>query len=484
MIGAFQELVGSIDCVSSNLISGWAAVRRGDTYFLADVEVTLDGNFIARISPSEFRRDLIDAGIGSGCFAFDIPGVFPVLDGSVVVLSGTDGEGSIQSESQNVFIGSENQFVSSDPAKAAGQSPSQWLQIDSADEPEGKETSKTLRSFTMAGISSLVFKVSDFDRDQLQEAKKIAIYVTYTASGNFFFHQKNQVAQLKKGGFFVIAVHATKNPNASWLNGVLGDVDIFKANIGYDFGSWWVGAKWLFFNLKEDCSYLQNLVLMNDSSFGSFASDAIEDLINVPVDLTGVCESLEQTRHVQSFFLAFKGPLLWSGAVLDILLSYDFPSDKKEVIQRGELMVSRELLNRSASFHVIATYAQLLDGWISSLPDRVMREQRLTGDCFGLRSNASIDAVDKRFLDVLTLLKSGAKLNPSHFFAGGILKSPAKLFKRELLLLNPANVPDYYSCCFDAMKCGAISVEEIEYFVAVEEINSVAPALLKALNRF
>ncbi len=68
----FSEVFnGNVEQIEANKVSGWANLKDDET---KRVQITLvhEGTDIAKTQASRFRQDLVDAGIGDGCYSFSI----------------------------------------------------------------------------------------------------------------------------------------------------------------------------------------------------------------------------------------------------------------------------------------------------------------------------------------------------------------------------------------------------------------------------
>jgi hypothetical protein len=452
------SLVGSVDVVTTRMVVGWVAGVNNGTLLSTLVDVHVDGKFIASISPSDFRQDVRDRVGGSGNFGFTIKGNFKFEVGSVIEVRSKVASGLIKRElTEDDFKNSSSTLLKNRANDLVVPSLPAGIQPD---------------------LRDLVFQVSRYDKSALIEARKIAVYVTYTNSGRFFNHQIRQVRVLREMGYFVVCVHATKNPNQAWLREKLGDLDIFKVNLGYDFGSWWAGIKWLCIIGRVNLSEIDVLLLMNDSCFGEFGSDLRKFIEESRADLCGVTNSLEQVNHVQSYLIKFSGPMLRSGDVFDILLQYEFPTSKIDVIKSGEINLSRRIVDCNGLISPMLNYKDLANEWIKNISNHINKELFIVRGKFGFNSGRVLDSIENRFFDVFDLIKSGTPLNPSHFFASEMISKGTGLLKREMFLFNPAGIPNYYGVCSDAVRAGIISVDEIKEFVDAEGLVSVLPAIL------
>jgi GT2 family glycosyltransferase len=79
--GEAGPLIGALDPIGlDGFIRGWAWDTRSPERSV-EVELWIDDNVVARLSPQDFRADLLAAGIGHGCFGFSWPVPRELCDG-------------------------------------------------------------------------------------------------------------------------------------------------------------------------------------------------------------------------------------------------------------------------------------------------------------------------------------------------------------------------------------------------------------------
>ena len=157
-----------------------------------------------------------------------------------------------------------------------------------------------------------------------------------------------------------MAVRAAREFSEKSKETLIGDVDIFKVNVGYDFGSWWVGHEWVKRHNREKIYTLDSLCICNDSFFGNVSVAGIEKMHLSDADISGVSDSYDHCHHIQSFFIVIKGQYLKSGEFYRSLSSYKFPSVKSEVVRLGELLLSRNATESRVKISSYKCYANLL----------------------------------------------------------------------------------------------------------------------------
>lgn len=113
-----------------------------------------------------------------------------------------------------------------------------------------------------------------------------------------------------------------------------------KPNIGYDFGSWAVGLA-----TYPQLRAAGTVVLANDSLVGPFAGlDGVLGRLHAsPADVWGLTETLQFARHLQSYFVGYRGGVLADAPLDWFWRSVRHHADKQAIIHRNEIGLGRLL---------------------------------------------------------------------------------------------------------------------------------------------
>ena len=141
-----------------------------------------------------------------------------------------------------------------------------------------------------------------------------------------------------------------------------------RPNLGYDFGSW-ATALGCFPELRG----IGTVLLTNDSLLGPFEPiDHLLEWVSAPgPDIRGMTASYQFARHIQSYFLAYRGGILQDQPWRDFFNSIRVEPDKDDVVLAYELGVSRVSFSECYSTDVWVTGPELgvpysnptVDGW-------------------------------------------------------------------------------------------------------------------------
>ncbi|PVU82122.1 hypothetical protein DDP54_02850 [Cellulomonas sp. WB94] len=144
-----------------------------------------------------------------------------------------------------------------------------------------------------------------------------------------------------------------------WGDFTLGDTTVMrKPNVGYDFGSWAIALARF-----PDIASAENVVLANDSLVGPFAS--ISKLFaafhSSPADVWGLTETLQFSRHLQSFFVGYRGGVLRDEPLARFWRDIRHFDDKNDVIHRHEIGLGRLLFSEGYTVDAAFPAGQVVD---------------------------------------------------------------------------------------------------------------------------
>jgi len=171
-----------------------------------------------------------------------------------------------------------------------------------------------------------------------------------------------------------------------------------RENKGNDFGAWQFAIR---NSLIPDDT--EHLLLTNDSIFGPFwdLAPIIREMSEQPVDFWGLTDSLQGEWHIQSYFVSLSKKVFTSTAFSKVFSGNFSGFQKKEIIEKGEIFLTTELVRNGFSAAVRYPY------------------QQLDPDCMPTSA-----------------------YNPTHhFFAELIVSHRFPFLKKELVLQNPENLP-------------------------------------------
>lgn len=186
---------------------------------------------------------------------------------------------------------------------------------------------------------------------------------------------------------------------------------IHRKNISIDFGSWKVGL-----DETPDWQQYERVVIANDSVYGPLANlnSVVELLDESKPMIAGITESLQYTRHLQSYFLVLNSKAMHSEFFKSFWEKFSFTNSKKLIIQDGEIGFSSRALEAGIELRALFPYELLLQKGVASEANTYLPKY----------------------------LKKGF-LNPTHHLWKALLRESASPFiKIELLKKNPSKLPD------------------------------------------
>lgn len=301
---------------------------------------------------------------------------------------------------------------------------------------------------TLAQIAEMIpygpcISHKDGNRDGLSEAikrkRRIAILASFSNQRFLLSYHRSVINRLATAGYVVILVHSEADTLLREKADTIENLSclIRRGNRGYDFGSWATGIE----VLADDWASIDELLLINDSNFGKV--DLILPILD-HCDGQFVCltDSYEHSYHAQSYFMLMRKDALQEGGVLGFFEKYTFPTSKDEVIRHGELGLTRAMLARGIELTPLCPYQRVAGRWMDELPATVERVRRLY-HTLGLCGQRPLEKRLEAFANVAEAIVSNRPLNPSHFFWRTlIMRFNHPFIKRELIMKNPANVPD------------------------------------------
>jgi hypothetical protein len=425
-----MQYKGYIDSISANHVRGWAVAIADEACCNVSISALFDNEEVKTITATRYRADLKAAGFGSGQFGFDV---------------------EVSHQSNLDFTAATFLFPDKTPIPLTASAKKKISEIQES--PVNINISRNIPNLDeilslnhTSRLAHLVWYQSPTSPDLKCSLKKICIYVTYSSSPIITDAQKCQVDSFQKAGYFVVCVVAADRAPEDGSSLFLGDLTIVKKNIGYDFGSWWVGYRTMLNLLGNQIYEVEHFALCNDSYLGFVSSDEICELEERPEWLVGQTNSPQRGDHIQSYFAIAQNDYLKTGQFHNFISTYSFPKDKADVIKYGELGLSR---GGEISTYAKHDYYHLTYLWISQVGEMIQEEYNARVR-FGLYAN--LEKIESNFEDFSMKLRLGDTLNPTHAFWRQIVQSGSGILKTELLIKNPMNVPNWYAAveyCID-----------------------------------
>jgi lipopolysaccharide biosynthesis protein len=199
--------------------------------------------------------------------------------------------------------------------------------------------------------------------DEIRRAPRLCFFAHYHPRGVVADYVLHYLAALAEAGFTVVVLSTADLPEVEQakLRGAAAML-IMRENVGLDFGGW-IQAWQRFAPIEADL-----LLLTNDSVYGPIHSLSafVDRLLAVPADFYGAVESLENGRHLQSWFLLLRRSAFTTES-FDTLMRRPIPPDlpKIEIIREYEMKLLAMLTAEGKHGH--AAFG-IRDGIGSELP--------------------------------------------------------------------------------------------------------------------
>ena len=229
--------------------------------------------------------------------------------------------------------------------------------------------------------------------------------------------------KIKDCGFRIIFVSTSRLINEEDLIKLKKSASVIlnRENIGYDFGSYKSGIQFLFKNQIVP----KQLLITNDSVFGPFfdLNPIIKESRNS--DVFGMTDSVESAYHLQSYFIIYNSKVLNSDHFKNFwnsikLIDSNTPNFKKIIIEEYEVGGTQFFIKNG--FKVRAAFG--IDKIIKKKLALFLSQVETS------KTTAGIE-IDKVLIGY----------NPTHNYWEDLIEMGFPYIKRELLTINPTNMP-------------------------------------------
>ena len=184
--------------------------------------------------------------------------------------------------------------------------------------------------------------------------KRLAIFAHYDRDDLLDDYVLYYLAALKHVVKNIVFVSASSLPDAS-VNRLktICDTVVLRENVGYDFGSWQAGL-----HAVREMSTYDEVIICNDSVYGPLFPlvELFGKMEAIDCDFWGVTESRDIPYHLQSYFLAFRRPVIASPFFTNFWQSVKSEEDKGTVIRKYEVGLTQTLLEAGFRSAVYAGY--------------------------------------------------------------------------------------------------------------------------------
>jgi len=171
--------------------------------------------------------------------------------------------------------------------------------------------------------------------------RRLAVMAHYDSAGLVAPHVLRQVDALAEAADRLLVVStAALDGGAAAALAARAEL-VTRPNLGYDFLSYQTGL-----DVAGDLAGFDQVILCNDSYVGPLVpyQRILADMDAQLCDFWGMTQTERRGRHVQSYFVAFRAPVVRSPAFTAFWRGLEPINDRAEVITRYELGLSRALL--------------------------------------------------------------------------------------------------------------------------------------------
>ncbi len=262
-------------------------------------------------------------------------------------------------------------------------------------------------------------------------AKRIALYVHYSATGQVSEMVRYQLDQLNQFGFATVFISmAAQIPESDWQAArERCALVVHRENHGRDFGAWHdvmpeVQRRW---KLPDE------LILANDSVLGPIHpfEPVIAAMRSGGEGLFGLTESLQGGPHLQSYLLLARGRAA-VGDLMQFLRMLHVSHSKWLLVQMAEIRLARWMRRRGHRVAAVFGYDRLVHAALADPAER----RRLMG------SSAKLRDLDRLPAEQAAALLHEWPLNPTqHLWHTLATKFGDPFVKTELILRNPGRLP-------------------------------------------
>lgn len=286
--------------------------------------------------------------------------------------------------------------------------------------------------------------VEAFDLSKFED-EHVALLSTFRPLGRGVQPLLVYVRALQQNGLKVIIIDTTEDlpkGDETTLRSI-ADHYLRRENTGWDFSSW-LSVVSIFPDLE---AVAKRIFLLNDSNIGPLYD--LSPLIQPhhlaqTNDVWGITESLQVSRHLQSYFLAFEEPALKAKVLSRFAKHYTFPSMKDEIIAEGEVALTQFLISDSLRVGALISYTDVTQRFAQGVHEKIdlLRKSDIQSGSESLNNLRTSDYEVAWIFNILNQVHQHSFLNPTHTFWKEIYEMGSPFIKRELLTKNPTSVPN------------------------------------------
>jgi lipopolysaccharide biosynthesis protein len=248
---------------------------------------------------------------------------------------------------------------------------------------------------------------------------RLAVFVHWSTSDRISDHDQNLIHCLASEFDQVLVVcnrNGTRNRNQPLIDNPDNKIQIIeRINEGYDFGGYQAGM----LLIREFSDALSEVLLVNNSIFllKSSLSELMQKVRDCDFDVTSITSSMEETFHLQSYFLHFKQRALIGSDIWDWFSQLETNNNKRATVTSLEIPFSKQMNALGFTSGAIWDSQQSVNLMYSAAGSNLLTEfRRQTGWIVSMRS-----------------FFSGEPLNPMHYMWPHLLELGCPVIKKDLV---------------------------------------------------
>lgn len=222
-----------------------------------------------------------------------------------------------------------------------------------------------MKSHTRAKIKKTTKKVFQGNISE-EEGQEAVLFASYSIRPEIADYMVYYLEQLQKLGFKIIVVSTAPDYPEDHLKRIQPYIVrfIWRENIGYDFGSWYLGLM----SLQKES---QRIVLANDSVIGPITDlSPIFKKMEKNYAVWSMTDNHEYMHHMQSYFVVIETEALKKNFLDQFFSRYAILKDKWVLVQRFELGLTRLANEMNLKWGSFIKSAQFQEKKRGQEPDR------------------------------------------------------------------------------------------------------------------
>ncbi|MBR8240734.1 rhamnan synthesis F family protein [Burkholderia multivorans] len=280
-------------------------------------------------------------------------------------------------------------------------------------------------------------------------ATKVAVFAIFQMNGLSDFCRR-ELLYLKQLGYDVVLSMPHGLPPAD-LEFVLRECKavIQRENFGRDFGSYRDAILAIGF---EEFSRYERILLVNDSIYFPIGDTTKfeSEFCGATEDVVALCENIEFTAHIGSYFIEFSKRLFCSEGMRNFWMNYRPLNSRIHAIHAGEYGLSQIIYKGARSIRILYSHERVVNDLISRQDDfpEWPEFRRVLGFAFNplkermLSGTASRSPGVRKFMVIDSVRHVYAHGSPSHTFGLALIKYfNAPFLKRDVYFRVAVDLP-------------------------------------------